>query len=1508
MNSAGVRFVDTQTADGQQIVLNGGKHVMLSYNWNSQAIVSQIYQVLKDKHIPIWFDIQGDMKDNIYDRYGCKHEYSLFSCYNCTSLLFSMADGIENAAVVCCFMTPDYQKSENCKLELQYAKKRGKRIIPCMLGEKGWEPSTWLGLITGGYQYVNFRDSSSENIRLKAGQLIDRIKEQPSTSQSVDEPSYLFDLIRLEYKRNNRIERIMNPAKFVPIEQSYINLAIVEIKEQREKEKKLREAQHNDTIIGTFEQIYGTKTVVDVKNIFDKCNNQTKNVLVLGRAGIGKSTFCQYVAYKWTTGAIWSQYDLLVLIPLRSLTESRYPPLAPGSSYTLIDLIRKEYFGYGLSDKDESLLREQVGKSRVLWLLDGYDEIVQNVPGHLRYLFEQLLKTPNHIVTSRPYLNTLSYTVQLEITGFTDDNIAEYVKQFFDQTEDTTNDSVSADQKLLNFLKLNPSIWGIAHIPINLELICSVWSDIDWSDTKTLTMTALYDCIIEWLCRRFLMKQNADIQMTKEDIYVDCHKELSFLETLAFKGMENNTIILRKDLLQKALKETEYSSKHYARLLTMGILKSINDQSVGNQIEVQKDHYFIHLSFQEHFAARYLVKALAGPGRQTTIDFIQRHKYNQRFQLVFIFISGLLIQTDVESCTNTFWNTILGEPLDLVGLRHTQLIISCVEETISSPKVHRRTELIESITQGITIAVSMKHDIVYKQLQESLRRSTSVVNDSSIQDTLIKLLEREESSTKKNVLSLIGQLSISNPSAQLIHQLLRHLDDEEWQIRQRVCAVLESMGERAATDDVMKSLVIALRDKHLYVRMSACDALGKIGEKAATSDVTNSLVAILSDENEYIRRKACETLGQIGGKTATKDVINGLVSILGDKSADVRQRACEALGRMSVKAATDKVFNALISALGDDDRNVKRKAYEAIGKIGEKVGIINRLITALEDKDANVRRRTCIALREVVEKAATNDVITKLVTAVGDEDAGVRENACKTLEEMGEKAATNDVINRLITALEDENGNVKWHACQALRRMGEKTPINEVINGLISALRHTHWNIRQNACKALGEMGEKAATTEVINGLVTALRDEYGNVQDAACEALGKLGEKAATDEVITGLINALGYVWDDVRESAWKALGKMGENAKIENVTNRLLTALGDGNLSVRSTACQALGKICEKAPTEDLISRLLSALRDEQEYVRRCACEVFKQIGEKAATNDVINGLVMALGDKSVDVRQRACGALGEMGEKAATHEVITGLVTALGDENWNVKCSVCEALGKLGEKSATNSLIDALVIALGDKMDHVRRTACEALGRIGEKAPTNEVINGLVTALWDKSMSVTESACKVLGKLGEKAATNEVINGLLNARDSVIGYSNANGTLQKIFLSFSGLTQLPSDTVSKLFVRINEGQLGALRTVPPDQFMKVFLHTRSAVWLPVVTAVALLQGNAVTVTDNTFVVYGSEEPLMVLVTDEELRRELIEAFVHHTEELQLFSGILTKSMPVSSVCVLM
>ncbi|CAF4051985.1 unnamed protein product, partial [Rotaria sordida] len=148
----------------------------------------------------------------------------------------------------------------------------------------------------------------------------------------------------------------------------------------------------------------------------------TKKVLILGRAGIGKSTFCQYVTYRWARDEIWSEYELVVLIHLRKLTDSRYQPEKQFSS---VDLVEQEYFPYGdLSKEERQHFKEQCKSGKVLWILDGYDEFTQNIQPQMKDIFDHIRETQHHILTSRPYAVAVPYDEKIEIIGFTDDNIA----------------------------------------------------------------------------------------------------------------------------------------------------------------------------------------------------------------------------------------------------------------------------------------------------------------------------------------------------------------------------------------------------------------------------------------------------------------------------------------------------------------------------------------------------------------------------------------------------------------------------------------------------------------------------------------------------------------------------------------------------------------------------------------------------------------------------------------------------------------------------------------------------------------------------------------------------------------------------------------------------------------------------------------------------------------------------------------------------------------------------
>ncbi|CAM2723621.1 unnamed protein product [Rotaria socialis] len=96
----------------------------------------------------------------------------------------SMAEGVENAAVVVCFLSQKYQDSENCKKELQYAGSKHISMIP-VYTQRGWKPSEWLGLITAGELWIDFRDINNKKFKESAEKLYQQIQVVQATEGSV---------------------------------------------------------------------------------------------------------------------------------------------------------------------------------------------------------------------------------------------------------------------------------------------------------------------------------------------------------------------------------------------------------------------------------------------------------------------------------------------------------------------------------------------------------------------------------------------------------------------------------------------------------------------------------------------------------------------------------------------------------------------------------------------------------------------------------------------------------------------------------------------------------------------------------------------------------------------------------------------------------------------------------------------------------------------------------------------------------------------------------------------------------------------------------------------------------------------------------------------------------------------------------------------------------------------------------------------------------------------------
>jgi hypothetical protein len=120
-------------------LLPDGKHAFLSYQWDVQEQVKDIKGLLNERNVKCWMDIDGGMKSDIYD---------------------SMAEGVQGAACVMCFMSQAYQDSANCKLELKFAQQSGVPIIPVMM-QADFKAKGWLAILTAGSIWTPMYDSAS---------------------------------------------------------------------------------------------------------------------------------------------------------------------------------------------------------------------------------------------------------------------------------------------------------------------------------------------------------------------------------------------------------------------------------------------------------------------------------------------------------------------------------------------------------------------------------------------------------------------------------------------------------------------------------------------------------------------------------------------------------------------------------------------------------------------------------------------------------------------------------------------------------------------------------------------------------------------------------------------------------------------------------------------------------------------------------------------------------------------------------------------------------------------------------------------------------------------------------------------------------------------------------------------------------------------------------------------------------------------------------------------------
>ena len=349
-----------------------------------------------------------------------------------------------------------------------------------------------------------------------------------------------------------------------------------------------------------------------------------RTVLIEGDPGMGKTTYCQKLAYDWATkkdewDPSFPEIEVLLLLKCNEIQSNIWEAID--------DQILPEEMEDQAKECFFKFIREN--QSKVLLVLDGLDEVD---PSNLKVLSNliqgkelsgcYIVVTSRHEAGSkvRRYFDTL-----WEIEGFTKKDAESFILKYF---KNINKEHLA--RKLIQSIR-DVDLSELTKNPLNTALLCVICEDFE--GVFPTSRTELYTEIVLCVLRRYEQKQG--LASKNEDLMTVYKKELIDLGRMA---------------LESLLKEELYFEEHKSDggLIVLSKFGFLSLQAGGSKRKVVVRYAFLHKSFQEFFAGFYLAyKLIEGEIEFESVVTDQRYE-NELYQ-VFLFTIGILVSTNEKT-------------------------------------------------------------------------------------------------------------------------------------------------------------------------------------------------------------------------------------------------------------------------------------------------------------------------------------------------------------------------------------------------------------------------------------------------------------------------------------------------------------------------------------------------------------------------------------------------------------------------------------------------------------------------------------------------------------------------------------------------------------------------------------------------------------------------------------------------------------------------------------------
>jgi len=464
-----------------------------------------------------------------------------------------------------------------------------------------------------------------------------------------------------------------------------------------------------------------------------------------------------------------------------------------------------------------------------------------------------------------------------------------------------------------------------------------------------------------------------------------------------------------------------------------------------------KRYGFMHLTFEEYYAARYLVAR-----SRTRARLVRDHLHDPHWNEPILLSLGFVGMESSPESSELLETAILARGKDALYFGFAP---SLYEDILCRDYLFA----LRCLGDGIPVRPLLMQQFL-KRLTDEWLHHTGSARFLRYQQALQRRLEH---------------LSTSESASSLSTLFLEAAKDASFEVKLRAREGLKELGQ-VLPDGLQDKSPFDLNDEKKD-RSPTQNVRG--AEQRSTKVFETTFTSLWSEVDSLIRQ-----ILDIGrsGKGSTEDIAFLLQILRENEDLSVRQAALWSLGRAG-QTAPD-VVPALLNGLQDSNPRIRYTAISSLSVLGiTSLEIVTALFTALNDVDALVRQD---ALQSLVKlEPSQSEVVLALQNVLKqDSNDAVRYVAAVQLGKLDR--VSNDTVITLLQALQNATS---WSVRRdAARLLGERAQSdNTIIEILWQKLLDDDNEVRTSCIEALAQIGRRfpETSTFIAEKLIKAIED-----------------------------------------------------------------------------------------------------------------------------------------------------------------------------------------------------------------------------------------------------------------------------------------------------------------------------------------------------------------------------------------------------------------------------------